>query len=90
MKPKVIEIVPGYGITCTQRQIDEVEASSNNSPMKMVRLLLNVFFTEGELATSSCYSYIYMVVELFPSAWMKMLLLPASVRKDTYAYEQLL
>ena len=26
MEPKVIEIVPGYGITCTQRQIDEVEA----------------------------------------------------------------
>ena len=55
MDPKVIEIVAGYGITCTQRQIDEVEASSNNSPTKMVRLLLNVFFTEEELATSSCY-----------------------------------
>ena len=55
MEPKVIELVPGYGVTCTQRQIDEVNASSNRSPTKMIRLLLNVFFTEEDLATSSCY-----------------------------------
>ena len=55
MEPKVIELVPGYGVTCTQRQIDEVQANGKKSPTKMIRLLLNVFFTEEDLASLSCY-----------------------------------
>ena len=54
MELKYVELVPGYGVTCAQRQIDEVQASYNRSPTKMIGLLMNVF-TEEELATSSCY-----------------------------------
>ena len=32
-----------------------LHASGNRLPTKMIRLLLNVFFTEEDLATSSCY-----------------------------------
>ncbi|XP_065893631.1 uncharacterized protein [Dysidea avara] len=54
-EPKVVELVPGYGITCTQRQIDEVNSNGSSSPMKMLRLLMAVFFSEEAMANSSCY-----------------------------------
>ena len=54
MKPALVELAPGYGVKCTQRQIDEVEATCD-APTKMIRKLMNVFFTEETLAQSSCY-----------------------------------
>jgi len=47
--------VPGYGITCTQRQIDEVNSNGSSSPTRMIRLLMAVFFSEETMANSSCY-----------------------------------
>ena len=32
--PSLIEVVKGYGVKCTQRQLDEVEANSSGSPTK--------------------------------------------------------
>ena len=52
--PLLIEVVKGYGVKCTQRQLDEVEANSG-SPTKMIRLFMDTFFTEEELGRSSCY-----------------------------------
>ena len=54
--PSLIEVVKGYGVKCTQRQLDEVEANSSGSPTKMIRLLMDTF-TE-ELGLSSCYGNI--------------------------------
>lgn len=51
----MIELVPGYGVNCTHRQIDEVESSCTGSPTKMIRKLMSVFFGEEVLAKSSCY-----------------------------------
>ena len=53
--PSLIEVVKGYGVKCTQRQLDEVEANSIGSPTKMIRLFMDTFFTEEELGQSSCY-----------------------------------
>ena len=53
--PSYVELVKGYGVKCTQRQLDEVEANSNGSHTRMIRLFMDTFFTEEELAWSSCY-----------------------------------
>ena len=53
--PSLIEVVKGYGVKCTQRQLDEVEANSSGSPTKLIRLFMDTFFTEEELGLSSCY-----------------------------------
>ena len=47
----MIDLVPGYGVN----QIDEVEATCNGSSTKMIRKLISVFFSEEDLARSSCY-----------------------------------
>ena len=39
----MVELVPGYGVKCTQRQIDEVEASCSGSSTKMIRKFMSVF-----------------------------------------------
>ena len=51
----MVEVIPGYGVKCTQRQINEVEASCSGSPTKMIRKFMSVFFSEDVLAKSSCY-----------------------------------
>ena len=53
--PSLIELVKGYGVKCTQRQLDEVEANSSGSATKMIRNFMDTFFTEKELGQSSCY-----------------------------------
>ena len=54
IQPIMIELVPGYGIVLTQRQLDEAISSSGPSPTKLIRNLISVFFTPTVLATSSC------------------------------------
>ena len=53
--PSLIELVKGYGVKCTQRQLDEVESNSSGSATKMIRNFMDAFFTEKELGQSSCY-----------------------------------
>ena len=53
--PSLIELVKGYGVKCTQRQLDEVESNSSGSATKMIRNFMDAFFTEEELGQSSCY-----------------------------------
>ncbi len=55
MEPSKIELVPGYGVVITRRQLDEAEGESNGSPTRLVRNLMSVYFTREELANSSCY-----------------------------------
>ena len=51
----MIDLVPGYGVTLTQRQLDEVLGCSGTLPTKLVRNLIYVFFIREQLANSSCY-----------------------------------
>ena len=53
--PCLVELVKGYGVKCTQRQLDEVEANSNGSATRMIRNFMGTFFTEEVLGRSSCY-----------------------------------
>ena len=53
--PSLIELVKDYGVKCTQRQLDEVEANSSGCATKMIRNFMDTFFTEEELGQSSCY-----------------------------------
>ena len=55
MEPTKLELVPGYGVMITQRQLDEAIGESNGSPTRLIRNLMSVFFTREELAHSSCY-----------------------------------
>ncbi|XP_065891942.1 uncharacterized protein [Dysidea avara] len=55
MKSAMVELVKGYGVMLTRRQLDEVCAASTAGPTKMMRALLSVFFKEEVLACSSCY-----------------------------------
>ena len=50
-----MELVTGYGVMVTQRQLDEAEGESNGSPTRLIRNLISVFFSREELARSSCY-----------------------------------
>ncbi|XP_019860258.1 PREDICTED: uncharacterized protein LOC100637058 isoform X2 [Amphimedon queenslandica] len=54
-EPQLIELVPGYGVMLTQRQLDDVEGESNQSPTRLIRNLMSAFFTREVLAKSSCY-----------------------------------
>ena len=51
--PSMVELVPGYGVVLSQRQIDEAIDNSNNSPTRLIRHLISAFFTKEVLATSS-------------------------------------
>ena len=55
MEPSKLELVTGYGVMITQRQLDEAERESNGSPTRLIRNLMSTFFTHEELARSSCY-----------------------------------
>ena len=50
-QPARVELVPGYGVYLTQRQLDE--ALDCNSATKLIRNLTRVFFTREVLASSS-------------------------------------
>ena len=50
-----MELVPGYGVLLSQRQLGEVEGASNGSPTRLVRNLISAFFSREELANHSCY-----------------------------------
>ena len=49
----MVELVPGYGVVLSQRQIDEAIDNSNNSPTRLIRHLMSAFFTKEVLSTSS-------------------------------------
>ena len=53
VQPSVVELVPGYGICCTQQQRDEA-MSSSTTPGRLIRCLLPVFFSPETLASHSC------------------------------------
>ena len=53
VQPLMIELVPGYGVRCTKRQRDEAVAASN-SPTRLIRNLMPIFFSQSTLATHSC------------------------------------
>ena len=53
VQPKTIELVPGYGVFLTQKQLDMAVDGAKNSPTRLIRNLMNVFFTPETLATSS-------------------------------------
>ena len=55
MQPRMIELVPGYGIYISQRQLDEAEAQSCQLPTRLLRNLLMVFFTPSVMGGSSCF-----------------------------------
>lgn len=48
-----VELVPGYGVFLTARQLDEAVAASNGKPTKLMRGLLSVFFEPEVLGQSS-------------------------------------
>ena len=50
-----IELVDGYGIFLSKRQLDEALASHGNSPCRLIRNLMSIFFDNDTLAGSSCY-----------------------------------
>ena len=47
-----VELVPGYGVYITSKQLDLIKSNSN-SATKLLRNLLMVFFTPQTLASSS-------------------------------------
>ena len=49
----MVELVLGYGVVLSQRQIDESIDNSNNSPTRLIRHLTSAFFTKEIIATSS-------------------------------------
>lgn len=55
MQRQVVELVPGYGVQLSQRQLDEALDGSNQSPTRLIRNLLSVFFSKDILASSSAY-----------------------------------
>ena len=52
---KQLPPVPGYKVLISQPLKDEVIDCSSNSPTKLIRLLMNVYFTPDVLAVSSCF-----------------------------------
>ena len=50
---ETIELVPGYGVMLSQRQLDEAVDNSNNSGTRLIRHLMSAFFPKEVLAKSS-------------------------------------
>ena len=48
-------MVEGYGVYLTKRQLESVKDLSQDSPTRMIRNLLMVFFKPSILAVSSCF-----------------------------------
>ena len=49
----MIELVPGYGIMLSQRQLDEAVDNSAGSATRLIRNLMSTFFPKEVLAKSS-------------------------------------
>lgn len=54
LQPKKVELVEGYGIFLSQPQLDAA-VENGGTPTKLMRNLLNVFFSMETLAESSAY-----------------------------------
>lgn len=52
-KVQDIELVPGYGVLLSRRQLDECVDGAGASPTRLMRNLLSVFFSPELLAKSS-------------------------------------
>ena len=50
-----LDLVEGYGVYITKRELDDAEDSSRNSPTRLIRNLITIFFPKELLATSSAY-----------------------------------
>ena len=48
-----MELVEGYGVFCSQRQLDAAIDGAGASPTKLMRNLLSIFFAPHILAVSS-------------------------------------
>ena len=55
IEPQKVELIPGYGVLLTPRQLDDGEAKSNGTPTRLIRNLISIFFSRDILARSSCY-----------------------------------
>ena len=55
VQPQAIEMVPGYGVFLTQRQLDAALDGAKESPTRLMRNLVGTFFTPEVLAVSSVY-----------------------------------
>lgn len=49
----MVELVPGYGVRLSQRQLDEAVDNSSGSGTKLIRNLMSIFFSRETLASSS-------------------------------------
>ena len=52
-EPKSVELVEGYGVRLTQRQLDCAIDCAGNSPTKLMWHLLGIFFPPDVFAQSS-------------------------------------
>lgn len=52
-KMQELELVHGYGVYLTRRQLDECVDGAGTSSTRLMRNLLSVFFTPDQLAMSS-------------------------------------
>ena len=50
-----VELVSGYGITLTQRQLDAAMTTAGGSATKLMRSLIGCFFEPDVLAASTAY-----------------------------------
>ena len=55
VQPQAVEMVPGYGVFLTQRQLDAALDGAKDSPTRLMRNLVGTFFTPEVLAVSSVY-----------------------------------
>ena len=49
----MVELVPGYGVQLSQRQLDEAIDNSSGSGTKVIRNLMSIFFFSTEMLASS-------------------------------------
>lgn len=54
LQPQQVELVEGYGVYLSKRQLEEAVDQSCNSATRLIRNLLMVFFSPSVLASSSC------------------------------------
>ena len=52
-----VEVVNGYGVYLSKRQLNEAEDTARGSPTRLIRSLMAVFFSRDELASSSAYGH---------------------------------
>ena len=50
-----IELVEGYGVFISKRQLDDAEDLSRNNPTRLIRNLCGIFYTKETLTESSAF-----------------------------------